>query len=51
MRILLAVMAVLGFSLVIVLGLLSVARELFAKSPCQPSPVIGENDSAAASRQ
>ncbi len=49
MRILLAMAAILGFVLVIVIGLLNVARELFAKTPCQPSPVIDDNDHAAAS--
>ncbi len=49
MRILLAMTAILGFVLVIVFGLLSVARELFAKNPCQPSPVIDDSDNAAAS--
>lgn len=49
MRILLAMTAILGFVLAIVFGLLSVARELFAKTPCRPSPVIDDNDHAAAS--
>jgi hypothetical protein len=51
MRILLAMMAVLGIALVIVFGLLNVARELFTKNPCQPSPVIDDDDPAAAPRQ